>query len=75
MIVPLLLMFHLLYSFTNKIVYQLINLIFSTEYLMYLKQLPDIKEKLESLSLITLHSADAIPPKKRPRCALNEITI
>ena len=40
------------------------------EYLMYLKQLPDLKERLKDSSLITLYSSDAIPPKKKPRCAL-----
>lgn len=42
---------------------------------MYLKELPHIKGKLQSSLLITLYSADAIPPKKRPRCALNKISI
>ena len=38
---------------------------------MYLKQLPDLKERLKDSSLITLYSADAIPHKKRPRYAQN----
>ena len=40
---------------------------------MYLMQLLDIKEILQSSTLITLYSADAVPIKKRPRCALNKI--
>lgn len=52
---------------SNGALVTLVNDTGSQEYLMYLKQLPDMKEKLESLSLITLHSADAIPPKKKPR--------
>jgi len=42
---------------------------------MYLKKLPDIKKRLQSSSIITLYSTDAIPPMKRPRCVLNRITL
>lgn len=46
-----------------------------SEYLMYLKRLPDIKQRLQNSLLITLYSANAIPSKKRPRCALNKINM